>query len=174
MSNPYPSDAYNPYQESSYQEPTYHQEAPYQSPLSQPLPYQESAYQEPIYQPPSSPQPWGPVPYVAPQIIIMKPPTNGKATASMVLGLCVALTLCGFSGLAPVAFLAGLATGIPAVILGHKAQKEIRNSNGMQGGKEMAIAGLVLGYISIGLAVIAGAITLFLVFLFLQPHAQYP
>jgi hypothetical protein len=170
MSNLYPPDSYNPYQDSSYGEPRY-QEVPYQPPLSQPLPYQELANQEPLYQPPSSPQPWGPVPYVAPQIIIMKPPTNGKATASMVLGLFVVLTFCSFSGFAPIAFLAGLGTGIPAVILGHKALKEIRNSNGMQGGKEMAIAGLVLGYISIGLALVAGVITLVLVALFLQAGA---
>lgn len=170
MSSQYPPDSYNPYQDSSYQEPAY-QEVPYQSPLSQPLPYQESAYQEQLYQPPSSPQPWGAVPYPAPQIIIMKPPTNGKATASMVLGICIALTLCSFSGFAPLSFLFGLSTGIPSVILGHKALREIRNSNGTQGGKEMAIAGLVLGYISIGVALIAGAITLVLLVLFLQPGA---
>ncbi len=172
MSNPYPSDAYNPYQDSSYQEPAY-QEAPYQPPLSQPLPYQESAYQPPTYQQPMYQQAWA-VPYAAPPIIIVNPPTNGKAIASMVLGICLVVTLCSFLSFSPVAFLFGLGTGIPAVILGHKALRQIRESNGMQRGKEMAIAGLVLGYISIGAALIAGLLTVLFVLLFFQTSAQYP
>lgn len=45
----------------------------------------------------------------------MDAPTSGKALASMVLGICV--------------FIAGFLTGLPAVILGHMAKTEIRNSN---------------------------------------------
>ncbi|MCX4478733.1 DUF1707 and DUF4190 domain-containing protein [Streptomyces cellulosae] len=59
--------------------------------------------------------------------------TNGKALASMVCGvLCVAT--------------AGL-TGLPAVILGHMAQSEIRRTG--EAGDGMALTGLVLGWLSV-------------------------
>ena len=44
---------------------------------------------------------------------------------------------------------------IAAVITGHLAKKEIRESNGMLGGDGMALAGLILGYVQIGLVVLA-------------------
>lgn len=42
---------------------------------------------------------------------------------------------------------------IIAVITGHMAKKEIRESNGLLGGDGMATAGLVLGYSNLGLGV---------------------
>ncbi len=44
---------------------------------------------------------------------------------------------------------------IAAVILGHLAKKEIRDSNGALSGDGMAIAGLILGYVQIGFVVLA-------------------
>ena len=44
---------------------------------------------------------------------------------------------------------------IAAVIIGHLAKKEIRESNGALGGDGMALAGLILGYTQIGLVVLA-------------------
>ena len=41
---------------------------------------------------------------------------------------------------------------IAAIITGHKAKKEIGDSMGQLGGAGMATAGLVMGYISLGLA----------------------
>jgi len=42
---------------------------------------------------------------------------------------------------------------VAAVITGHMAKNEIKKSNGMIGGNGLATAGLVLGYIQIGLGV---------------------
>ncbi len=65
-------------------------------------------------------------------------PTSGVAIASMVCGI-VALFTCYFAG-----FL-----GIVAVICGHIALGQIRNSPVPVGGRGMAISGLVLGYLGI-------------------------
>ncbi|MBP9041231.1 MAG: DUF4190 domain-containing protein [Anaerolineaceae bacterium] len=44
---------------------------------------------------------------------------------------------------------------IVAVITGHLAKKEIRESGGLLGGDGMALAGLILGYTMIGLTILA-------------------
>ncbi|GGO53315.1 DUF1707 and DUF4190 domain-containing protein [Streptomyces lasiicapitis] len=61
------------------------------------------------------------------------PPTNGKAGAALACGIGTFFTL-------------GL-TGVPAVVLGHMARTEIRRTH--EGGDGMAVAGLVLGWLSI-------------------------
>ncbi|MEU3276805.1 DUF1707 and DUF4190 domain-containing protein [Streptomyces antibioticus] len=61
------------------------------------------------------------------------PPTNGKAVGALICGVLTTMTL-------------GV-TGIPAVILGHTARGEIRRTG--EGGDGLAIAGLVLGWISV-------------------------
>ena len=61
--------------------------------------------------------------------------TNSKSVWSLVLGI-LGLLCCGFF------------TGIPAIILGRRAQGEIDTSGGMQGGRGMATAGFVLGIIA--------------------------
>src|SRR5687767_1154094 len=66
-----------------------------------------------------------------------QPQTSGLAIASMVLGIA-SIVMC----LGPLA-------GIPAVILGHKANSDIRKSGGAIQGGGMATAGLVTGYLSI-------------------------
>ncbi len=65
-------------------------------------------------------------------------PTSGIAIASMVCGI-VALFTCYFAG-----FL-----GVVAVICGHIALGQIKNSPVPVGGRGMAISGLVLGYLGI-------------------------
>ena len=60
-------------------------------------------------------------------------PTAGKATASLVLGL-LSLIIC--------------LAGIPAIILGHMALSEIKKSAGRLKGDGMALAGLIMGYLS--------------------------
>ena len=62
--------------------------------------------------------------------------TDGKATASLVLGI---LSLLCF----------GLLTGLPAIILGHISRGNIAQSRGRLRGEGMALAGLILGYVSI-------------------------
>lgn len=64
------------------------------------------------------------------------PKTDGGAIASMVLGIA-SFVLC-------LSFLAG----IPAVILGHISRSKIKKSMGRLQGNGMALAGLILGYIS--------------------------
>lgn len=88
-------------------------------------------------QPPSQPPPWPPAgypgyppypeyPYQAPR------PTNGFAIASLVLGIIWIYWL----------------GSILAVIFGHVALGQIARNG--DGGRGLAIAGLVLGYVGIG------------------------
>ncbi len=133
MSNSYPPDpyssssSYDPYRQQSDTYPQYNQSAdPYPGSVPPENPYGQYS-QPPLYGQPVQPA------YVQP--VIIGQPTNGKATAAMVLGLLI--------------FLAGFLTGIPAVILGHMALGEINASGGTQGGRGQAITGLVLGYLSI-------------------------
>jgi putative exporter of polyketide antibiotics len=70
-----------------------------------------------------------------------QPKTNQKAIWSLVLGI-LGLVCCGFI------------TGIPALILGNIAKKEIAASGGAETGTGMAQAGFVLGIISIALGVL--------------------
>jgi hypothetical protein len=67
--------------------------------------------------------------------------TNGLAITSLVLAL---VSFCGL----------GILTSIPAVICGHLALSRINQSNGQVGGRGLAMAGLIIGYIVIGLTVI--------------------
>lgn len=70
--------------------------------------------------------------------------TSGLAIASLICGILVFLTF-------------GLA-GLPAVITGHLGLSAIKKSGGALGGRGLAIAGLVMGYLGcalIGVAVLA-------------------
>lgn len=58
--------------------------------------------------------------------------TNGLAIASMVLGILWLFWI----------------GSILAIVFGHVSLGQIKRSNGTQGGRGMAIAGLVLGYLS--------------------------
>ncbi|MFI9099867.1 DUF1707 and DUF4190 domain-containing protein [Streptomyces fildesensis] len=82
---------------------------------------------------PMSAQMSPPMGYVPRTFLPAPPRTNTSAIASFVCGLAGTFTL---------------VTAIPAVILGHKARKEIR-SNG-EAGDGFAVAGLVLGWIVSG------------------------
>jgi hypothetical protein len=70
------------------------------------------------------------------------PQSNKKAVWALVLGI-LGLVCCG------------LVAGIPALILGNQAKREIASSGGMQTGGGMAQAGFVLGIISIALSVLS-------------------
>ena len=67
---------------------------------------------------------------------------NGKATAALVCGI-LSIVLCG------------IFTGIPALILGGQAVKEIDASGGQQGGRSQATIGRILGIISVVLTLIS-------------------
>lgn len=66
------------------------------------------------------------------------PPTSGLAIASLVLGI-IGLIACYVNGL----------FAIPAVICGHMALKRTGDPQKPVGGRGMAIAGLVMGYLGI-------------------------
>lgn len=89
--------------------------------------------QGPVAAQPSVPQPHGYPVQVPRTFLAAPPPTNGKAVASMVCGVLTTMTMG--------------ATGIPAVILGHSARAEIRRTG--EGGEGFAMAGLVLGWLSV-------------------------
>jgi hypothetical protein len=77
-------------------------------------------------------------------------PTSPLAVASLVFGIAcwVVLPVLGSLG---------------AIICGHLARREIRDSAGRLGGGGMAMAGLVLGYVHLAFAIIA---TVFVLLLF--------
>ena len=82
------------------------------------------------------------------------PPTSGKATTSLVLGIA-SMVLCFI----------GFLLGIPAIIVGLRARKEIRESQGRTTGDGLALGGIITGVIGTlaGIAVVAAVIGLFAV-----------
>jgi Domain of unknown function (DUF4190) len=114
------------------------QPSPYGGP---PTPGQPSPYQQPPGQLPYPPPASGPPPYPAPrygQPYYGGPPpqqrtTNGFAITSMVLGILWIWWI----------------GSILALIFGYIARKQIRQNN--QSGDGMAIAGIVLGWIGVGI-----------------------
>jgi hypothetical protein len=83
-------------------------------------------------------------------------PTNGLAVASLALAIL------------QMPF--WLLTGIPAIILGHKARRQIRQTG--EDGAGMALIGLILGYIGVAVALLG---TIFIVALIsLAFHAGGP
>jgi Domain of unknown function (DUF4190) len=89
---------------------------------------------------PAYPPPYG---YVA---FPPKPPTNGLAIASLVVSCVGVLGLCPY-GL-------GGWIGTIGAILGHVSRRQIRERG--DGGDGMALAGVIVGWITTGLFVLAG------------------
>jgi hypothetical protein len=128
---------------SPYQQPY---EQPYQQPyLQQPAPgpaYQPgSEYQQgSVYQPgPYQPQAGSPYGYSAP------PEKNALGVWSLVLGVLSVVML--FS------CLVGFLAAIPAVITGHLSRKAQREGLADNGG--LALAGIITGWVTIGLTILA-------------------
>jgi hypothetical protein len=96
--------------------------------------------QQPPPGPPGYPPPYPP-PMVPQAIFTPPPPNDGKAIASLVLGI---LSIVGcFGALA----------GIPAVILGFMSKRDIARSGGTLGGDGLALGGIITGIISTLLSV---------------------
>jgi hypothetical protein len=98
----------------------------------------------PVY--PSAPYPPPPAypyppPYSAPYAPYTIPlparGTNGFAIASLVCGV---LGLCS-----------GLVGALPAIVFGHVALSQIKREEGIEEGRGLAIAGLVMGYLILGI-----------------------
>jgi hypothetical protein len=78
---------------------------------------------EPPYLPPGQ--------YAVPPV---PPPSSGKATTSLVLGI-ISIVMCG------------LFLGVPAMIVSRQAKREIAASQGRLGGQGLATAGFITGLI---------------------------
>lgn len=98
--------------------------------------WQQPESQQPQWQQSQSQQPqWGQQQQYQPQT------TPGSATAALILGIC-ALVVCPII-CAPL-----------ALVYGNKARNEIDGSGGRLGGRGMATAGIILGWIGIAWAVL--------------------
>ena len=110
---------------------------------------------EPLLPPPSAPPASAPPPPPPPPLLNGPaaqswapasyggaPPatTNGFAIAAMVLGI-VGFVVCGVGA-------------VLALVFGYKARREIDESGGQQKGRGMAVAGIVLGWVWVGLLVV--------------------
>jgi hypothetical protein len=113
--------------------------APEQPPYGQPY-GQQSPYGQPYGQQSPYGQPgYGQQPYGAPQA------TNGKAQGSLWSGIALLVTSCCGLGL----------FGVGPIVLGVKARREIRESEGRQTGDGLALAGIVCGSVAIVLSLVA-------------------
>lgn len=70
------------------------------------------------------------------------PKGNQKALWSMILGILG--FVCCF----------GILAGIPAIILGYQAKNEVQASGGLQTGEGQAKAGIIMGWIGVGLTIL--------------------
>lgn len=75
-------------------------------------------------------------------------------------GLAVTSLVCGIAGVLLFWLFVPLLGSIAAIITGHLAIRQIRMTPGL-GGRGMAIAGLVMGYVMVAFGVLSIAITLF-------------
>lgn len=134
-----PPDPIQPYQPPQ----TYLPENPYAAPYQQPPPYTPPQAYDYGYGSPYS-QGYGPM---------LKPPTEGLAIAALVVSCVAVAGLCA-SGL-------GGLLGIVGAIMGHVAQRKI-SVNG-SGGRGMALAGIIVGWVATALALVMLAVIVFAV-----------
>jgi hypothetical protein len=82
------------------------------------------------------------------------------ATPSMILGI-IAVVLAPIGCFCGFLEIVALPLGIVAVVLGFRARGKISQSQGTLGGSGKALAGLITGFVAIGLALIVGVIVIF-------------
>lgn len=82
-----------------------------------------------------------PSPGLPPSVPGVVPPSPGIARAALVCGILSVSCL-------------GCVAGVPAIICGHLAQSRINRSGGALGGGGLALAGLIMGYVSLALSVL--------------------
>src|SRR6476620_6710247 len=86
------------------------------------------------------------------------PPTSARATAAVVLGALSVMACLGF------------VTGIPAMIVGVSARREIRESQGRVGGDSVALGGIIAGAVGTGMSLLI--VGLFVLLAVLGAHFQ--
>ena len=84
------------------------------------------------------------VPPTGPYVVYPQPKTNGMAVASMVVSIVGAVLL--------ICYGVGGLLGAVGAVLGHIARRQIRERS--EGGDGMAVAGIVVGWVAFGLAII--------------------
>jgi hypothetical protein len=128
------------------------------------FPYPSAVYPPPpgvTYPTPGYPPPGYPTPgygYGAPYGYLgqypQTRPTDGMAIASLVVSCAAALSLCAWG-------VGGLLLGVPAAIFGHVAKRRIRKSGA--GGDGLALAGIIVGWISAGVGAVLAALLVTLI-----------
>lgn len=86
-------------------------------------------------------EPSPPSPGLPPPVPGVVPPTPGMARAALICGILGVTCL-------------GCFAGVPAIICGHLAQNRVGRSGGALGGGGLALAGLIMGYVSLVLSVL--------------------
>jgi len=76
------------------------------------------------------------------RVYAQPPPTSNMALASLIMGILGWLVL-------------PIVGSILAIVLGHAALGEIDRSEGQVGGRGLAQAGLILGYVALGISVLS-------------------
>ncbi|GGQ41819.1 DUF4190 domain-containing protein [Couchioplanes azureus] len=129
--------------------------------------YQPQPYQTPATQDPYAPAPYGhPAgqqvpydygyagsPYGYAQYPPGPPPTDGLAIGSLVVSCVSFVGLCGF-------WIGGI-LGVVGAVLGHVARRRIRRT-GANGGS-LALAGIIVGWVVTGIAVLGGVVLVALI-----------
>jgi len=144
--------------------PPYQPVQPYQPPqIWQPdNPYGASYQQPPPYTPPQMYDHGYGSPYGQGYGPMMKPPTEGLAIAALVISCLAVGGLCA-SGL-------GGFIGLVGAIMGHVAQRKIRVSGA--GGRGMALAGVIVGWVTTALAL--AALAFIIVAIVTDSSSSYP
>ena len=131
-------------------------QSPDQLPTGQPV-YPGAAY--PGYSAQPMPEQAFTPPYgAAPQPYEQYAPVYGQPAVPQTSGFAIASLICAIAGW----FLFFFIGGILAVVFGHMARREIRQSQGWKRGDGLALSGLIIGYLNI-----AATIIVFLLFLLL-------
>lgn len=123
-------------------------------PGSAPPPYQP-------YAAPQGPPPPGTAPWAAPPLYAAPRPTNGLAIGALVaslVGVGAAFALCGVGGI----------VGLAGAIMGHVARGQIRERD--EAGDGLALAGIIVGWVSVGIALLA--VVAILVFVVAMGHSM--
>lgn len=91
-----------------------------------------------------------------------------KPVAKRDSGLAIASLVCGIVAWTIFPFISAIA----AVVTGHLAKKEIRQSNNSLSGDGMALAGLLMGYIQLGLILLMAIVFVLVIALVASPSSQ--
>jgi hypothetical protein len=95
------------------------------------------------------------------------------ATPAMILGI-VAVVLAPIGCFCGFLEIVALPLGIVAVVLGFRARSRIAQSQGTLGGSGKALAGLVTGFVAIGLSLIVGVLILIIGLSFASLSNAFP